>query len=132
VTLYFQFENTVELNILSEHVDRVVFASYRFVNRVDRVVCVNSCQIASIASSIASIASFRVKSRRWIASSITSLDRVVGSRRQSRQIASIASSVASSALLYRPYSFLNLPFSQFLSDRDDFYLFKIGRLNSSP
>jgi hypothetical protein len=87
VTLYFQFENTVELNILSEHVDRVVFASYRFVNRVDRVVCVNSRQIASIASSIASIASFRVKSRRWIAL----LDRVVNraksrrSRRQSRQ-----------------------------------------------
>jgi hypothetical protein len=60
---------------LSEHVDRVVFAS----NRVDRVV------FASNRVDRVVFASNRVGSCRWIAPQIASLDRVVGSRRKSRR-----------------------------------------------
>jgi hypothetical protein len=98
VTFNFQFENTVELNILSERV-----GSRRFCVKSRR-----SHRLRQITSSIASIASFAsnrvvdcivcVKSRRQsrrsrrlrqMALSIASLDRaanrVVGSRRKSRR-----------------------------------------------
>jgi hypothetical protein len=124
---------------LSEHVDRVVFALNRFVNRVDRVVFASNRVVGS---------------RRWIAPQIASLDRVVGSRRRSRRwIASldraansvvksrryIASSIASLDRVVGPRRTLRYiglavsgpMFSQFLSDRDDFYHFKIGSLNCS-
>jgi hypothetical protein len=67
MTFNFQFKN---INCRIEHflqISSSIASLDRVVNRVDRVV------LRQIASSIASIASFCVKSRRWIAS----LDRVV-------------------------------------------------------
>jgi hypothetical protein len=61
-----------------------------------------------------------VGSRRWIAPQIASLDRVVRSRRQSRRTRRFIGLTVSGLL-----------FSQFLSDLDDYYHFKIGSLNCS-
>jgi hypothetical protein len=116
--------STVELNICCWIAS---FASNRVINRVDRVVCVKSRhqsrrsrRLRQIASSIASIASFasnrtvnrvdRVVLRQIalldrVPSSIASLDRVVGSRRQSRpkrvdRVVSRVERVAISALQF--------------------------------
>ena len=70
-----------------------------------------------------------VASRRWIALQIASLDRVVESR---RSIASFRSRRQSRRTRrYIGLTVSGLLFSQFLSDRDDFYHFRIGSLNCS-
>ncbi len=97
ISLSWHFTSSLKLlsnwTFLSEHVDCVVFALNRFVNCVDRVVFASNRVVGSRRKSLRQSRRSRrfcVKSRRWIAPQIASLDRVVGSRRKSRcQIASL-------------------------------------------